>query len=84
MRGYVMTKMQALKNNVWFCVLGSSLIFGIGHIYQGGYAVLGTTLIGVGFGTIFWFRRRIWPLAIAHAIHDMVALSAISYIQHVG
>ncbi|ACL02272.1 CPBP family intramembrane glutamic endopeptidase [Desulfatibacillum aliphaticivorans] len=82
MRGYLMTKLQMIKDNAWFCIIVSSLIFGVGHIYQGLWAVLGTALIGAAFGTIFWFRRRIWPLAVAHALHDIMALSVTSYVQH--
>jgi len=49
----------------------SSLIFGIGHIYQGRYGVLNTGLVGLVFAILFVFTQSLWWLMAAHAVVDI-------------
>ncbi|HEY2404189.1 MAG TPA: type II CAAX endopeptidase family protein [Steroidobacteraceae bacterium] len=45
------------------------------HFYQGALAVLSITPLALLFG--YWFARtgRLWPLIVAHALQDFIALS---------
>ncbi len=45
------------------------------HFYQGALAVLSITPMALLFG--YWFARtgRLWPLIVAHALQDFIALS---------
>ena len=79
MRGYLITRLETLFTKAWKCLLISSVLFGLCHLYQGVFAVLGTGLIGFVFGLYFWKFRRIWPIAFAHAIHDCAAFTALKY-----
>lgn len=54
-------------------ILGSSLIFGLGHLYQGGLAVGITAIIGVILGYIMLYHRSIWPAVIAHGCFDALS-----------
>jgi len=48
----------------------SSVIFGLGHIYQGGLGVVITGFIGAGLGVLTWRNRSIWPSMWAHGFFD--------------
>jgi len=48
----------------------SSVIFGLGHIYQGGLGVVITGCIGAGLGVLTWRNRSIWPSVWAHGFFD--------------
>ena len=45
------------------------------HFYQGALAVVGITPMALVFG--YWFARtgRLWPLIVAHALQDFLALA---------
>lgn len=52
-------------------VLLSSLIFGLGHVYQGRRGVLNTALVGLAFAGLYALTRSLWWLMLAHALIDM-------------
>jgi hypothetical protein len=71
-RGFVLIKVAHILGRempAWIpAVLIQSLIFGIGHIYQGLGGVLLTTISGIIFGTLYLLaKRNIWPGIIVHA-----------------
>ncbi|WP_304192494.1 CPBP family intramembrane glutamic endopeptidase [Phenylobacterium aquaticum] len=49
----------------------SSLIFGLGHLYQGAKGVLGTTIGGAGFGLLFLLTGSLIPGVVLHALIDL-------------
>lgn len=53
----------------WAIVL-SSMVFGLGHIYQGALGVVLTSFIGAGLGALTWRNRSIWPSVWAHGFFD--------------
>lgn len=55
-------------------VFGSSLLFGLGHAYQGPLGMLGTGLIGLVLGWHYLRHGRFLPLLIAHGLYDNCAL----------
>lgn len=60
---------------VWAIVL-SSIVFGLGHIYQGGLGVVLTALLGAGLGVVTWRHRSIWPSVFAHGFIDATSFLA--------
>ncbi|HVS77284.1 MAG TPA: CPBP family intramembrane glutamic endopeptidase, partial [Steroidobacteraceae bacterium] len=46
------------------------------HLYQGVAGVLTAVPVGLLFGAWFARTRRLWPLIVAHAVLDLVALAA--------
>ena len=75
-RGYLMTRMVDLfgkqKKLAWvIALIGSAIIFGVAHSYQGLAGVVKTGAVGLLFGIAFLtLRRNLWPLIIAHALID--------------
>jgi len=83
MGGYLMKRLTDLQGNklklAWMIALvGSAIIFGLGHTYQGLGGVIKITAMGLLLGAAFLtVRRDLWPLIIAHAVID-----TISMVQH--
>jgi len=59
-------------------VLVTSVLFGLAHYADQGLAGMEqATIVGIVFGTIFAFTRRIWMLMCAHTAFDLTALGMI-------
>ncbi len=56
------------KNGI--VVIVSSVVFGVGHLYQGVIGVLVTTVLGLALGALTLHHRSIWPSVIAHGCFD--------------
>jgi membrane protease YdiL (CAAX protease family) len=82
-RGYLMNRLVDLQGNTtklaWvISVVGSAIIFGLGHTYQGLGGVIKVITLGLLFGVAFLtVRRNLWPLIIAHALLD-----TLSFVGH--
>lgn len=69
-RGFLVGYLES-RAGVLAAVLLSSLIFGLGHIYQGRRGVLNTALVGLVFAGLYALTRSLWWLMLAHALIDM-------------
>lgn len=79
-RGYLQPRFEARLGR-WPGMLVVALFFGLQHI---GFAlvspaaivakVVATALAGVMFGLLYWWRKRLMPLVIAHVLLDIVGL----------
>lgn len=70
-RGLLLARCRALMGGTWSPVLVSSLLFGLGHLYQGWIGVAQTTLIGVVLAVAVLRWGSLWPAIIAHALLDV-------------
>lgn len=77
-RGLVLEILRPL--GVWPAVLGSSLLFGLGHLSNAalrGFSVLillqafGAAVQGIGLAALRVRTNTIWPLIAVHALHDL-------------
>jgi len=73
--GYLITVVKDGRG-FWPAVSASAALRLLYHLYQGPAAVVGILPLGLVFG--YWYARtgRLWPLIVAHALFDAVALSA--------
>ena len=55
-------------------VLGS-IVFGLGHLYQGLDSAIGTGIQGLLFALIYLRKRRALEAVAAHAVYDVVSVS---------
>jgi len=61
-------------------VFATSLLFGIGHYYQGPAGVAGSVVSGLTFGALFLLSgRNLWLPILAHGISDTIGLVMIYY-----
>jgi membrane protease YdiL (CAAX protease family) len=70
-RAYLITRLTVLLHSPHRAVVASALIFASMHIYQSVPGVLNSLVIGITFGVVFLMIRRVWPLAIGHALYDI-------------
>ena len=71
--GYLLTRLRQLGLAVPIAIIGSALLRGTYHLYQGIGGFLGNLAMGLFFGWIFVRWRRTWPLVIAHFLVDVGA-----------
>ena len=76
-RGLLLSQAERLLRGVWLPVLLSSILFGLGHFYQGWFGVAQTALAGAVFAwlTIRW--GTLWPAIIAHGLLNTGSLLAL-------
>ena len=73
-RGYLLLRLQTVTRRPWAAVLLSSLIFSIGHGYEGTAGVVRVFFVGVFFAVIYLWRKS---LVAPMVIHFMVDFSSI-------
>ncbi|MDE2183378.1 MAG: CPBP family intramembrane metalloprotease [Alphaproteobacteria bacterium] len=72
--GYVMTALEE-KHGPAKALNASVAIRLVYHLYQGVRAVITIIPVGLIFGHWYGRTKRLWPLVVAHAVMDFVALS---------
>jgi membrane protease YdiL (CAAX protease family) len=75
-RGFLIWFLAPLTGSIGAVVL-SSLVFGLGHIYQGTKGVLFTSAIGLLFAAAFVLTHSLWWLMAAHALIDIYGGSVV-------
>lgn len=71
--GYLITRLQQLGWTAVGAIVGSALLRGGYHLYQGWGGFLGNLVMGLIFGYFFVRTRRTWPLVVAHALINTAA-----------
>jgi membrane protease YdiL (CAAX protease family) len=76
-RGFLLARCRTALGGVWAPVLLSSIVFGLGHLYQGILGVLQTAAIGVilALYTVHW--GTLWPAILAHALLNTLSIAAL-------
>lgn len=74
--GYLTTRLQQLRWPTVAVILGSAVLRGTYHLYQGYGAFVGNVIMGIIFSWFYLRFRRLWPLVIAHTLIDTVTLVA--------
>lgn len=71
--GYLLVRLRQLGVPPAVALLGTALLRGSYHLYQGFGGGLGNLVMGLVFA-LWWMRtRRLWPLVLAHTLLDVVA-----------
>ena len=79
--GYLMNRLRQLDWGVPETILGSAVLRGSYHLYQGVGQAFGNFVMGLVFG--YWFTRtqRVLPLVIAHTILDVISFVGYGYLR---
>lgn len=72
MRAYLIPRFERLFSSTWKSLILSTILFASYHAYQGTTGVFYALIFGLVCGGVFCWLRRLWPVAIAHAIADFV------------
>jgi membrane protease YdiL (CAAX protease family) len=76
--GYLIRRLEQIGWGAAPALLGSALLRGAYHLYQGWGGFAGNLLLGLVFGFIFLRWRRTWPLVAAHLLVN--TLAGVAYI----
>jgi membrane protease YdiL (CAAX protease family) len=71
-RAYLIPRLEAVTGNTWMSIVLSVALFGFVHQYQGYVGVIYSVECALVWGFGFCFIRRIWPLALSHALTDFI------------
>ena len=72
MRGYLIPRLERLLRSTWIAVIITSVLFGSYHLYQGIMPAAMIVVNGLVFAISFCWCRRLWPLCLAHAMHNFL------------
>jgi len=75
MRAYFITRLQQVLGSPGQALALSTILFAGYHIYQGAFGVIGAFVIGLVLGGIFLRFRRLFPVARAHAVVDVISIA---------
>lgn len=73
-RAYLLTEFRRLGVAPALAVGASTLLFALGHLYEGLSGFLGTAAIGVVLSLFFLRRRDLHSIALAHGLYNFVTL----------
>ena len=73
MIGYLFRRWTQAGLGIWQVILGSALIRGSYHLYQGFGGFVGNAVMGIIFGWVYTRTRRVMPLVVAHTLLDVFA-----------
>jgi uncharacterized protein len=69
-RGYLQRQFAALSGNIYAGLIGSALVFGAGHGYEGARRMALIFVLGLMFGFLALWRKSLRPGMIGHAVFD--------------
>jgi membrane protease YdiL (CAAX protease family) len=72
-RGYLQKQFSRLLRNRWIAVLVVSILFGLGHGYEGAQRMLLIALLGLAFGVMSLLRKSLRPAMMAHTLQDTIS-----------
>ncbi|MBN9606415.1 MAG: CPBP family intramembrane metalloprotease [Actinomycetales bacterium] len=72
MIGYLFARLGDLRWNRWAIILGSALVRGSYHLYQGFGAFVANALMGALFGWLYTRWGRVLPFLVAHFLIDAI------------
>ena len=72
---YVITALA--KDGAALAITASTLLRFAYHLYQGPLASISIIPLGLLFATMFWRRRNVWPLIVAHTIANIVSFATM-------
>lgn len=76
-RGLLLARARTLLGGTWRPVLLASLLFGLGHWYQGWLGVVQTAAIGTVFAALTLRWGTLWPAILAHAGLNIISIAGI-------
>jgi membrane protease YdiL (CAAX protease family) len=76
MRIFILTRFEKRFNKagLYFALVCSSIIFGMGHLYQGTGSAISTGIYGLILGGVYIKRRSAIELITIHAFSDILAI----------
>jgi membrane protease YdiL (CAAX protease family) len=80
-RGLLLTRSRQLFGGTAVPILFSSVLFGLGHFYQGIYGVVQTALFGAVLAALTLRWGTLWPAIFAHAAVNMLSVVELGNVK---
>jgi membrane protease YdiL (CAAX protease family) len=76
-RAFVLTRFERAfgRTGLFIALILSSVMFGVGHLYQGHAAAFSLGVSGAVFALVYLRRRSCWEAVFAHATFDMIGIA---------
>jgi membrane protease YdiL (CAAX protease family) len=81
-RGYLLQQFASVRGRLWIGVVGSSLLFGAAHGYEGTGAMIAIAAYGAMFCALATQQRSLRAGMMAHAWHDFLTGAALALAKH--
>jgi membrane protease YdiL (CAAX protease family) len=72
-RGYFQKQFTRLLRNQWIALVVVSILFGLGHGYEGPQRMVLIAMLGLAFGIMSMMRKSLRPAMMAHTIQDTIS-----------
>lgn len=73
-RGLLLSRLREMLGGFWMPAVVSSLLFALGHFYQGVYGIVQTALLGFVLAVFTLRWGTLWPAIFAHAAVNIVSV----------
>ncbi len=83
-RGFLLPRLRRLTGRWWLAVLLAQILFGLGHLYEGTFAVTQTMMLGVYFSVVFLWRGHLGAPIAAHAAFNSIMFGLVIFLQRSG
>ena len=81
---FLVARLDEARWRGWAIVLGSALLRGSYHLYQGFGGFVGNAIMGVVFVLVYRRWGRVAPLVVAHFVLDLVSFVGYAVLQQVA
>lgn len=80
-RGYLILRFKAIRSSAVFAVIFSSVIFSLGHGYEGSAGVITVGFMGMVFAIIYLWRRSLMAPMVMHFLQDFIGIVLLPLLQ---
>ena len=80
-RGYLVRRLQAATSSTTAAVLLSSIIFALGHGYEGSLGAVTVGVMGLIFALLYLWRQSLVVPIVLHFLQDFLAVVVAPYLQ---
>jgi membrane protease YdiL (CAAX protease family) len=83
-RGFLVPRLRQVFGRWWMAVALSSVLFGLGHVYEGTLAIVQTAVLGAYFGAVFLLRFRLASVMVAHGLFNTLNFALMVWMERSG
>ena len=83
-RGFLLPRVRRLVGHWLLAVAVVQLLFGLGHLYEGAFAVVQTMMLGVYFSVVFLWRVHLGAVISAHTAFNAIMFALVLLLQRSG
>jgi membrane protease YdiL (CAAX protease family) len=83
-RGYLILRLRALTGSATAAVIGSSMLFALGHGYEGARGMVTVGVMGLAFALVYLWRKSLVAPVVMHFLQDLFAIVILPALVHHG